>query len=458
MNAQPKNCSITQWLESTLPVTHTSHAPPPPSVRAWRTWGGRLHDDAFPLELLDPLYISHLVTRRRTALGLPPFEPGHDRGGCDGGAPAGHPPRPARRATGGMRGPLLAQTTAALAAAAASGGNSGVPRRDALHETAEDVQQAAASYPRGSAVAALAGEPGGGGRGAGGAADAPGELGTPFASQDAQALGTFSTAGTGRVGGAPGWSHAAAAGRRLQQAAAVRRGAALVCGAAEAEGSGLEAEASYLEGEDVEGGEGEGRDSLSDVLPPPPAAAALATALATDPHTLSMQLLGAARQRCAAGVTAGAPPRPESAGSAGGCPSGTDTGCALGPAGSFTCSTLLRDGMLWLPGEAPVPLNVDFAGEIEPALGRVLGRGGYGVVYEATWRGEKVRPERARGALLLARPGQPRSPPQGSGLRYYGVRPLSACPLQLSLPTRPARAGPRGISLLFSPQILPRWL
>jgi NADPH-dependent curcumin reductase CurA len=58
---------------------------------------------------------------------------------------------------------------------------------------------------------------------------------------------------------------------------------------------------------------------------------------------------------------------------------------------AMDCALLLRDGMLRLPGEAPVPLNISFRVEIEPRLGRVLGRGGYGVVYEAEWRGRKAR-------------------------------------------------------------------
>ncbi|KIZ04666.1 Nodulation receptor kinase [Monoraphidium neglectum] len=100
---------------------------------------------------------------------------------------------------------------------------------------------------------------------------------------------------------------------------------------------------------------------------PPPAAAALAAALAADPHTLSVCLLGACKAR-AAGLA----------------------GTSGGGSGSFEGSGLLRDGHLCIPGQAPVPLNVDFQAEIEPRLGRVMGRGGYGVVYEAMWRGQKV--------------------------------------------------------------------
>jgi hypothetical protein len=343
------------------------HKPP----RAWRTWGGRLNDDAFPSELLDPLYISHLVTRRRTALGLPPFE-------ADAG---GH----TRRATGGARAPLLASAASALTAAAAPGG--GLTRRKALHETAQDVQLAADQQ----------GAPSGGGEGelefGAAAAGGFGDYTTPFATHNAQELLTFSTAGTGAAGdpGGGGWMRAAAASRRLQRAAEACPGAALVGGAAASVD------------DDGEGAwEAAGGSALSEVMPPPPAAAAFATALATDPHTLSIQLLGAARQRgsggggaaaagaAVAGAAGGgaAHVAPPPAGGSGNL-SGSFAG-ASGGQGSFTGGTLLRGGMLWLPGEAPVPLNVDFAAEIEPALGRVLGRGGYGVVYEAEWRGQKV--------------------------------------------------------------------
>ncbi len=44
------------------------------------------------------------------------------------------------------------------------------------------------------------------------------------------------------------------------------------------------------------------------------------------------------------------------------------------------------------PGSAGVhvDLDVDYEGEIEPNLGRLIGRGAFGVVYEAMWRGQKV--------------------------------------------------------------------
>jgi hypothetical protein len=41
-------------------------------------------------------------------------------------------------------------------------------------------------------------------------------------------------------------------------------------------------------------------------------------------------------------------------------------------------------------GDSPAA-ELDFAGEIQPHLGKLLGRGGFGAVYEATWRSHKVR-------------------------------------------------------------------
>lgn len=37
-----------------------------------------------------------------------------------------------------------------------------------------------------------------------------------------------------------------------------------------------------------------------------------------------------------------------------------------------------------------VPLNVDYKKEIEPYIGQKLGEGGFGKVYESTWRHQKV--------------------------------------------------------------------
>lgn len=41
------------------------------------------------------------------------------------------------------------------------------------------------------------------------------------------------------------------------------------------------------------------------------------------------------------------------------------------------------------PDEA-IDLDVDFEAEVAPGLGRLLGRGGYGEVYEGRWRGQRV--------------------------------------------------------------------
>eukprot|EP01025_Chloroclados_australasicus_P049522 TRINITY_DN5645_c0_g3_i1.p1 TRINITY_DN5645_c0_g3~~TRINITY_DN5645_c0_g3_i1.p1 ORF type:complete len:1007 (+),score=141.35 TRINITY_DN5645_c0_g3_i1:521-3541(+) len=46
--------------------------------------------------------------------------------------------------------------------------------------------------------------------------------------------------------------------------------------------------------------------------------------------------------------------------------------------------------MLSSPMCSEVDLNVNFAKEIQPKLGRVLGSGGFGKVYEAEWKGQKV--------------------------------------------------------------------
>lgn len=57
---------------------------------------------------------------------------------------------------------------------------------------------------------------------------------------------------------------------------------------------------------------------------------------------------------------------------------------------SFYKALMATGGVLRPPGGPPIPLNVDFAAEIQPNLGRLLGRGGFGHVYEATWRGQRV--------------------------------------------------------------------
>lgn len=44
----------------------------------------------------------------------------------------------------------------------------------------------------------------------------------------------------------------------------------------------------------------------------------------------------------------------------------------------------------WMPALPPIDLNVCFTAEIEPNLVKLIGKGGYGNVYEANWRGQKV--------------------------------------------------------------------
>lgn len=57
---------------------------------------------------------------------------------------------------------------------------------------------------------------------------------------------------------------------------------------------------------------------------------------------------------------------------------------------SFYKALMATGGVLRPPGGPPIPLNVDYAAEIQPNLGRLLGRGGFGHVYEGTWRGQRV--------------------------------------------------------------------
>jgi hypothetical protein len=57
---------------------------------------------------------------------------------------------------------------------------------------------------------------------------------------------------------------------------------------------------------------------------------------------------------------------------------------------SFYKALMATGGVLRPPGSPPIPLNVDYAAEIQPNLGRLLGRGGFGHVYEGTWRGQRV--------------------------------------------------------------------
>lgn len=57
---------------------------------------------------------------------------------------------------------------------------------------------------------------------------------------------------------------------------------------------------------------------------------------------------------------------------------------------SFYRALMATGGVLRPPGGPPIPLNVDYATEIQPHLGRLLGRGGFGAVYIGTWRGQRV--------------------------------------------------------------------
>lgn len=67
---------------------------------------------------------------------------------------------------------------------------------------------------------------------------------------------------------------------------------------------------------------------------------------------------------------------------------------------SFYKALMETGGVIKPPGGGPpIPLNVDFAAEIQPYLGRLLGKGGFGAVYEATWRGQKVRGVRSFGMV-----------------------------------------------------------
>eukprot|EP00878_Enallax_costatus_P017550 GHUV01018437.1.p1 GENE.GHUV01018437.1~~GHUV01018437.1.p1 ORF type:complete len:345 (+),score=78.36 GHUV01018437.1:609-1643(+) len=51
---------------------------------------------------------------------------------------------------------------------------------------------------------------------------------------------------------------------------------------------------------------------------------------------------------------------------------------------------LATGGVLKPPGGPSIPLFVNYATEVQPYLGRLLGRGGFGHVYEGLWRGQRV--------------------------------------------------------------------
>jgi hypothetical protein len=68
---------------------------------------------------------------------------------------------------------------------------------------------------------------------------------------------------------------------------------------------------------------------------------------------------------------------------------GSTSGDAAPAAPSFLQALMAGGGVIHPPNGCPIPLNVDFGAEVQ--LGRLLGRGGFGHVYEASWRGQQVR-------------------------------------------------------------------
>jgi hypothetical protein len=68
---------------------------------------------------------------------------------------------------------------------------------------------------------------------------------------------------------------------------------------------------------------------------------------------------------------------------------GSTGGDAVPAAPSFLQALMAGGGVIHPPNGPPIPLNVDFGSEVQ--LGRLLGRGGFGHVYEASWRGQQVR-------------------------------------------------------------------
>jgi hypothetical protein len=73
----------------------------------------------------------------------------------------------------------------------------------------------------------------------------------------------------------------------------------------------------------------------------------------------------------------------------GGVAAAASVGDAVPAAPSFLQALMAGGGVIHPPNGPPIPLNVDFGAEV--ALGRLLGRGGFGHVYEAAWRGQQVR-------------------------------------------------------------------
>jgi hypothetical protein len=61
---------------------------------------------------------------------------------------------------------------------------------------------------------------------------------------------------------------------------------------------------------------------------------------------------------------------------------------------SFLAALVAGGGVIHPPNGPPIPLNVDFGSKV--ALGPLLGRGGFGHVYEGSWRGQKVSGKKGR--------------------------------------------------------------
>jgi hypothetical protein len=74
---------------------------------------------------------------------------------------------------------------------------------------------------------------------------------------------------------------------------------------------------------------------------------------------------------------------------------GSTSGDAAPAAPSFLQALMAGGGVIHPPNGPPIPLNVDFGSEVQ--LGRLLGRGGFGHVYEASWRGQQVRQRHGSG-------------------------------------------------------------
>ncbi|KAF6257343.1 hypothetical protein COO60DRAFT_1626853 [Scenedesmus sp. NREL 46B-D3] len=66
----------------------------------------------------------------------------------------------------------------------------------------------------------------------------------------------------------------------------------------------------------------------------------------------------------------------------------------------FPAALMAGGGVIHPPNGPPIPLNVDFASEVQ--LGRLLGRGGFGQVHEATWRGQQERSVKTVSAACMA--------------------------------------------------------